>query len=41
MASRTGRTRMQRKVRRARKGARRKRIARSKGTTPKFSIHLE
>jgi hypothetical protein len=40
MASRTGRTRMQRKVRRARKGLKRKKIVRNKGTTPKFPIHI-
>ncbi len=39
MASRTGKTRMARKVRRARKGLARKKRVRSKGTTPKFSVH--
>ncbi len=41
MASRTGKTRMARKVRKARKGAARKRRVRSKGTTPKFSVHKD
>lgn len=39
MASRTGKTRMARKVRKARKGLARKKKARNKGTTPKFPIH--
>jgi len=40
MASRTGKTRMARKVRQARKGKARKRKEQNKGTTPKFSIHI-
>ncbi len=41
MASRTGRTRLQRKTRKSTKGKERKRIARNKGTTPKFAIHKD
>lgn len=41
MPSRTGRTRLQRKIRKARKGLRRKKLERNKGTTPKFSIHID
>lgn len=41
MPSRTGRTRLQRKIRKARKGLRRKKMERNKGTTPKFPIHIE
>jgi hypothetical protein len=40
MASRTGKTRMARKVRQARKGKARKRAQQNKGTTPKFPIHI-
>jgi hypothetical protein len=39
MASRTGKTRMARKVKQARKGKTRKRKEQTKGTTPKFPIH--
>ncbi len=39
MSSRTGKTRMARKVRQARKGKVRKRKEQNKGTTPKFAIH--
>jgi hypothetical protein len=39
MASRTGKTRMARKVKQARKGKVRKRREQTKGTTPKFAIH--
>lgn len=39
MASRTGKTRLQRKTRRSRKGKVRKRKEQNKGTTPKFPIH--
>lgn len=41
MSSRTGKTRMARKIRKARKGKARKRKEQTKGTTPKFSIHVE
>lgn len=41
MPSRRMRTKIQRKVRKARKGAARKKEARNKGTTPKFPIHVE
>ena len=41
MPSRTGRTRLQRKIRKARKGLKRKKANRNKGTTPKFPIHLD
>jgi len=41
MASRTGKTRNARKARRHSKGKARKRRARSKGTTPKFPIHVD
>ena len=40
MPSRRMRTKIQRKVRKARKGAKRKKMERNKGTTPKFSIHI-
>jgi hypothetical protein len=40
MSSRTGKTRNARKVRQARKGKARKRREQTKGTTPKFPIHL-
>ena len=40
MPSRRMRTKIQRKVRKARKGAKRKKMLRNKGTTPKFAIHL-
>lgn len=40
MPSRRMRTKIQRKTRKARKGKERKRQARNKGTTPKFSVHL-
>jgi hypothetical protein len=40
MPSRRMRTKIQRKVRKARKGAKRKKMERNKGTTPKFSIHV-
>lgn len=39
MSSRTGKTRMARKIRQARKGKVRKRREQTKGTTPKFAIH--
>lgn len=39
MASRTGKTRMARKVKQARKGKARKRREQNKGTTPKFPVH--
>jgi len=39
MASRTGKTRMARKVKQARKGKTRKRKEQNKGTTPKFAVH--
>ncbi len=39
MASRTGKTRMARKVKQARKGKARKRREQNKGTTPKFAVH--
>ncbi len=41
MSSRTGKTRMARKIRKARKGKDRKRAQQNKGTTPKFPIHIE
>ena len=41
MPSRKYRTNLQRKIRKARKGAKRKKMERNKGTTPKFPIHLE
>jgi hypothetical protein len=39
MSSRTGKTRMARKVKQARTGKARKRKEQSKGTTPKFAVH--
>ena len=39
MSSRTGKTRMARKVKQARTGKARKRKEQQKGTTPKFPIH--
>lgn len=41
MVSRTGKTRMARKIRQARKGKARKRKEQTKGTTPKFPIHQD
>jgi hypothetical protein len=41
MSSRTGKTRMARKVRQARKGKARKRKQQNKGTTPKFPVHID
>lgn len=40
MPSRRGRTKLQRKTRRSRKGLKRKKTERNKGTTPKFPIHV-
>jgi len=39
MSSRTGKTRMARKVKLARTGKIRKRKEQNKGTTPKFAVH--
>ena len=39
MASPTRRTELQRKTKQAKKGVRRKKALRNKGTTPKFAIH--
>lgn len=41
MPSRRMKTKMARKIRKARKGKARKRAEQNKGTTPKFPIHLE
>lgn len=41
MPSRRMRTKIQRKTRRSTKGQARKKLARNKGTTPKFPIHIE
>ncbi len=41
MSSRTGKTRNARKVRRHNKGKTRKKEQQNKGTTPKFSIHID
>ena len=40
MSSRKGKTRNARKVKQARKGKARKRKQQTKGTTPKFPIHI-
>lgn len=40
MPSRRMKTKTARKIRKARKGAKRKKLARNKGTTPKFPIHV-
>jgi hypothetical protein len=41
MASPTRITRLNRKTKKAKQGARRKKDIRNKGTTPKFAIHQE
>lgn len=41
MPSRRMKTKTARKIRKARKGKTRKREEQNKGTTPKFSVHLE
>lgn len=41
MASRTGKTRLQRKTRKSSKGKKRKAQQQNKGTTPKFPIHQD
>ena len=41
MASRTGKTRNARKARQHSKGKARKRKEQNKGTTPKFSVHID
>ena len=41
MVSRTGKTSMARKIRKARKGKTRKRKEQNKGTAPKFAIHQD
>lgn len=41
MASPTKKTRLVRKTKKANQGKRRKRLARNKGSTPKFSIHAK
>ena len=41
MASNTKQTKFRRKLRRAKAGKDRKRIAENKGTTPPFAIHTE
>jgi hypothetical protein len=41
MPSRRMKTKIARKIRKARKGKARKRAEQNKGTTPKFPIHIE
>ena len=41
MPSRRMKTKIARKIRKARKGKVRKRAEQNKGTTPKFAIHLD
>jgi hypothetical protein len=41
MSSRTGKTRNARRVRRHNKGKPRKKEQQNKGTTPKFSVHID
>ena len=41
MPSRRMKTKIARKIRKARKGKPRKRAQQNKGTTPKFPIHIE
>jgi hypothetical protein len=41
MPSRRMKSKTARKIRKARKGRARKRLARNKGTTPKFPIHID
>lgn len=41
MPSRRMKTKIARKIRKARKGKARKRAQQNKGTTPKFPIHIE
>jgi hypothetical protein len=41
MSSRTGKTRNARLTRRSNKGKKRKKEQQNKGTTPKFSVHID